>query len=68
VRDANKTVLEDGDTVTVSKGLKLKGSSSVIKVGRKLRNVWLIKGDHNIDCRIHGIGAMKLKSEFVRKA
>jgi protein PhnA len=68
VRDANGNVLEDGDTVTVIKDLKVKGSSSVVKVGTKVRNIRLVEGDHNIDCRIDGIGAMKLKSEFVRKA
>ncbi len=68
VRDANGTVLEDGDTVTVIKDLKIKGSSSVVKVGTKVKNIRLVDGDHNIDCKIDGIGAMKLKSEFVKKA
>jgi protein PhnA len=68
IRDANGNVLEDGDTVTVIKDLKVKGSSSVVKVGTKVRNIRLVDGDHNIDCRIDGIGAMKLKSEFVKKA
>lgn len=68
VRDANGNVLEDGDTVTVIKDLKVKGSSSVVKIGTKVRNIRLVEGDHNIDCRIDGIGAMKLKSGFVRKA
>lgn len=67
-RDANGNVLQDGDTVTVIKDLKIKGSSQVVKVGTKVRNIRLVGGDHNIDCRIDGIGAMKLKSEFVRKA
>jgi protein PhnA len=65
--DANGNVLADGDTVTVVKDLKVKGSSSVIKVGTKVKNIRLVEGDHNIDCRIDGIGAMKLKSEFVKK-
>lgn len=68
VKDANGTELSDGDTVTVIKDLKVKGSSSVVKVGTKVKNIRLVEGDHNIDCRIAGIGAMKLKSEFVKKA
>ena len=68
VTDANGNVLNDGDTVTVIKDLKVKGSSSVVKVGTKVRNIRLVEGDHNIDCKIEGIGAMKLKSEFVKKA
>ena len=68
VRDANGNVLQDGDTVTVIKDLKIKGSSQVVKVGSKVKNIRLVDGDHNIDCRIDGIGAMQLKSEFVRKA
>ena len=67
VRDANGTVLSDGDTVTVIKDLKIKGSSSVVKVGTKVRNIRLVDGDHDIDCKIPGIGSMGLKSEFVRK-
>ncbi|WP_458527334.1 zinc ribbon domain-containing protein YjdM [Onishia taeanensis] len=67
-RDANGNVLADGDTVTVIKDLKIKGSSSVVKVGTKVKNIRLIDGDHDIDCKIDGIGAMKLKSEFVKKA
>lgn len=67
-RDVNGNVLADGDTVTVIKDLKIKGSSQVVKVGTKVRNIRLVDGDHNIDCRIDGVGAMKLKSEFVRKA
>lgn len=67
VRDANGTVLQDGDTVTVIKDLKIKGSSSVVKVGTKVRNIRLVRGDHDIDCKIPGIGPMGLKSEFVRK-
>jgi protein PhnA len=68
VTDANGNVLEDGDSVTVIKDLKVKGSSSTLKVGTKVRNIRLVEGDHNIDCKIDGIGAMKLKSEFVKKA
>ncbi len=67
-RDANGTELADGDTVTVIKDLKVKGSSLVVKVGTKVRNIRLIEGDHDIDCRIDGIGSMQLKSEFVKKA
>jgi protein PhnA len=58
----------DGDTVTVIKDLKVKGSSAVIKVGTKVRGIRLVDGDHDIDCKIEGFGAMQLKSEFVRKA
>lgn len=68
IRDANGNVLTDGDTVTVIKDLKVKGSSLVVKVGTKVRNIRLVDGDHDIDCKIDGIGAMKLKSEFVKKA
>ncbi len=68
VRDAHGTVLRDGDTVIVIKDLKVKGSSAVVKVGTKVKNIRLVEGDHDIDCRIPGIGAMGLKSEFVRKA
>ena len=68
VRDAHGNVLNDGDTVTVIKDLKIKGSSSVVKVGTKVKNIRLVDGDHNIDCKIDGIGAMQLKSEFVKKA
>ncbi len=68
VRDAHGTVLQDGDTVTVIKDLKIKGSSSVVKVGTKVKNIRLVEGDHDIDCKIPGIGAMGLKSEFVKKA
>ena len=67
-RDANGNELHDGDTVTVIKNLKIKGSSSVVKVGTKVKNIRLIDGDHDIDCKIDGIGAMQLKSEFVKKA
>jgi protein PhnA len=67
-RDANGNVLTDGDTVTVIKDLKVKGSSAVVKVGTRVKNIRLVGGDHDIDCKIDGIGAMKLKSEFVKKA
>ena len=68
VRDANGNLLQDGDTVTVIKDLKVKGSSLVVKVGTKVKNIRLVDGDHDIDCKIDGIGAMGLKSEFVKKA
>lgn len=68
VRDANGNLLVDGDAVTVIKDLKIKGSSSVVKVGTKVRNIRLVDGDHNIDCKVDGVGAMSLKSEFVKKA
>ena len=67
IKDANGVVLKDGDTVTVIKDLKVKGSSSVVKVGTKVKNIRLVAGDHDIDCKIPGIGAMGLKSEFVKK-
>ena len=67
ITDANGNVLNDGDTVTVIKDLKVKGSSLVVKVGTKVKNIRLVGGDHDIDCKIDGIGAMKLKSEFVKK-
>lgn len=67
-KDANGNVLNDGDTVTVIKDLKVKGSSSVLKIGTKVKNIRLVDGDHNIDCKIDGFGAMKLKSEYVKKA
>jgi protein PhnA len=68
VRDANGNTLQDGDTITVIKDLKVKGSSLVVKVGTRVKNIRLVAGDHDIDCRIDGIGAMQLKSEFVKKA
>lgn len=68
IRDAHGNELKDGDDVTVIKDLKVKGSSSVVKVGTKVRIIRLVDGDHDIDCKIAGIGAMKLKSEFVKKA
>ena len=67
IKDANGNILQDGDAVTVIKDLKVKGSSLVVKVGTKVRNIRLVDGDHDIDCKIDGIGAMKLKSEFVKK-
>jgi protein PhnA len=68
VRDSNGTLLQNGDSVVVIKDLKLKGSSSVIKGGTKVKKIRLVDGDHNIDCKVDGIGAMQLKSEFVKKA
>jgi protein PhnA len=68
IRDAVGNVLADGDSVTVIKDLKVRGSSSVVKVGTKVKNIRLVDGDHDIDCKIDGIGPMSLKSEFVRKA
>jgi len=68
IKDANGNPLKDGDTITVIKSLKVKGSSLVVKVGTKVKNIRLVDGDHDIDCKIDGIGAMKLKSEFVKKA
>jgi protein PhnA len=67
-RDANGNELHDGDTVTVIKDLKVKGTSAVVKVGTKVKGIRLVDGDHDIDCKIEGIGSMQLKSEFVRKA
>ncbi|MFY9214679.1 MAG: zinc ribbon domain-containing protein YjdM [Tissierellaceae bacterium] len=66
-KDAYGTILEDGDSVTVIKDLKIKGSSAVVKRGTKVTNIKLVDEDHDIDCKIDGIGAMKLKSEFVKK-
>ena len=68
VKDSNGQILRDGDTVSVIKDLKVKGASSVLKVGTKVRNIRLVEGDHNVDCRIDGIGEIKLKSEFLKKA
>lgn len=68
VKDSNGNVLQDGDSVTVIKDLKVKGASSAIKKGTKVKNIKLVDGDHNIDCKIDGFGAMSLKSEFVKKA
>lgn len=67
VVDAVGNVLQNGDTVTVTKDLKVKGSSLVVKVGTKVKNIRLVSGDHDIDCKIDGIGSMGLKSEFVKK-
>ena len=66
-RDASGTVLQDGDTVTVIKDLKLKGSGGTVKMGTKVKNIRLVDSDHDIDCKIDGFGAMSLKTEFVRK-
>lgn len=67
IKDANGNVLQDGDTVTVIKDLKVKASSLTIKVGTKVKNIRLVDGDHDINCKIDGIGPMKLKSQFVKK-
>lgn len=67
IRDSVGNVLADGDTITVIKDLKVKGSSAVVKVGTKVKNIRLVEGDHDIDCKIDGIGPMSLKSEFVKK-
>lgn len=67
IKDSVGNPLQDGDTISVIKDLKVKGSSLVVKVGTKVKNIRLVDGDHDIDCKIDGIGAMKLKSEFVRK-
>lgn len=68
VKDANGSILKDGDAVTVIKDLKVKGSSSTLKIGTKVKSIRLVEGDHDIDCKIDGFGPMKLKSEFVKKA
>ena len=67
IKDSNGNILNDGDTITVIKDLKVKGSSSVLKMGTRVKNIRLVDGDHDIDCKIDGFGAMKLKSEFVKK-
>ncbi len=67
IKDANGNALMDGDTITVIKDLKVKGSSMVVKVGTRVKNIRLVDGDHDIECKIDGIGAMKLKSEFVKR-
>lgn len=67
VKDANGNILNDGDSVSIIKDLKVKGSSSSIKIGTKVKNIRLVDGDHNIDCKIDGFGAMQLKSEFVKR-
>jgi len=68
VKDSNGNILSDGDTVIIIKDLKVKGSSSDLKKGTKVKNIRLVDGDHNIDCKIDGFGAMQLKSEFVKKS
>ncbi|KQL19875.1 zinc ribbon domain-containing protein YjdM [Cytobacillus solani] len=67
IKDVNGNVLNDGDSITIIKDLKVKGSSSILKIGTKVKNIRLVDGAHNIDCKIDGFGAMKLKSEFVKK-
>jgi protein PhnA len=67
ITDSNGAVLADGDTISVIKDLKVKGTSTVVKVGTKVKNIRLVGGDHDIDCKIPGIGPMKLKSKFVKK-
>jgi protein PhnA len=67
IKDANGNVLNNGDSVTVIKDLKVKGTSLVVKIGTKVKNIRLVDGDHDIDCKIDGFGDMKLKSEFVKK-
>jgi protein PhnA len=68
VRDANGSILQNGDTVIVVKDLPIKGASSALKAGTKVKGIRLVEGDHNIDCRIEGFGGMRLKSEFVKKS
>jgi protein PhnA len=68
VKDANGNILKDGDSVTVIKDLKIKGANSTVKAGTKVKNIRLVDSDHNIDCKIAGVGAIGLKSEFVKKA
>lgn len=68
VKDANGNILKDGDAVIVIKDLKVKGSSTPLKIGTKVKSIRLVEGDHNIDCKIDGFGAMSLKSEYVKKA
>lgn len=67
VKDANGNTLQDGDTISIIKDLKVKNSSFVVKVGTKVKNIRLVNGDHDIDCKIEGVGNMKLKSQFVKK-
>lgn len=67
VKDVNGNMLTDGDNITVVKDLKVKGSANNLKAGTKVKNIRLVEGDHNIDCKIDGFGAMSLKSEFVKK-
>ncbi len=68
VKDCNGNILQNGDSVVVIKNLPVKGATQSIKAGTKVRNIRLVDGDHNIDCKIDGFGAMSLKSEFVKKA
>lgn len=68
VKDANGTILANGDSVVIAKDLPVKGAPKSIKAGTKVKNIRLVEGDHNIDCKIDGFGSMALKSEFVRKA
>ncbi len=68
VKDCNGNLLQNGDSVVTIKNLPVRGASQSIKAGTKVRNIRLVEGDHNIDCRIDGFGAMALKSEFVKKA
>lgn len=68
VRDSNDNALQDGDSVIVIKDLKVKGFSAVVRVGTKVKNMRLVERDHDIDCKIDGIGSRGLKSEFVRRA
>ena len=68
VKDANGNILKDGDDVVMVKDLPVKGAPKALKAGTKVRNIKLVEGDHNIDCKIEGFGAMALKSEFVKKA
>ena len=67
VKDSNGNILKEGESVTIIKDLKVKGASSALKKGTKVKNIRLVDGDHNIDCKIDGFGAMSLKSEFVKK-
>ena len=67
VKDSNGNILKDGDSITIIKDPKVKGSASALKKGTKVKNICLVNGEHNIDCKIHGFGAMSLKSEFVKK-
>ena len=67
VKDSNGHILQNGDSVTIIKDLKVRGSSSILKIGTKVKSIRLVDGDHNIDCKIEGFGAMKLKSEYVKK-
>jgi protein PhnA len=68
IKDAVGNILQNGDSVILVKDLKLKGSSTVVKVGTKVKSIRLVQGDHNIDCKLDGVGAIQLKSEFVKKA